>query len=172
MVLMVKQQLLVTQNTLFVMRNLISTLLLVLFSCITLWAQTPAISYQPTNLREGNNAIYNNPANGKTLIALLRNGNIVSWQIMQGTKMLANFEPIPQASEPTPEPEPEPDPKPKPKPTPTLPPSGTKLEGTQKENIIEEQPSYKDVLSGAVIDTKCENGSCFILGDIALRLLQ
>jgi hypothetical protein len=91
---------------------------------------------------------------------------------MQGTKMLANFEPIPQASEPTPEPEPEPDPKPKPKPTPTLPPSGTKLEGTQKENIIEEQPSYKDVLSGAVIDTKCENGSCFILGDIALRLLQ
>ena len=166
------------------MKNAIFISLLFLYTCVELLAQTqtqiqiqttPTVRYSLSNLREGTNQVYNNPANGKTLVAVVRNGTLVSWQVIQGTKILANFNPVQQADEP-PKPEPEPDePKPdEPKPNPSLPPTGTKLEGTQKDNIYPpKDPSlFIQALTGATIETKCEGGICVVVGDIALKLLQ
>lgn len=167
------------------MKNLIIISLLLLYSCTELLAQTqtqeqtqtqiPTIRYNLANFREGTNEVYNNPANGKALVAVVRNATLVSWQVMQGTNVLATFNPVQQTNEPPkPEPEPEPQPNPTPKPNPSLPPTGTKLEGTQKENIYppKDQSLFIEILTGATMETKCESGTCIVVGDKALQFLQ
>lgn len=153
------------------MKNLFLTCLCIVSYCTASNAQVPAtISYRRAALNEGLNNIYNNPRNGKTLVAVVEKGVISSFYVMWGSRILATLEPVSQSTDP---PQPEPAPKPKPVPPPPPVPPGTKIEGTQKENIIKDPPAYKDTLSGATIDVQCDTlENCTLSGIAALQVLE